>query len=107
MSLQADTVASIRADLMAQLTNGDSASIVGVGLPYKPKQITLMTSPSVCDSILAAYNGSLPADDSLHAKAGYVFRVGKTAYAIVPESWPHAIDYYLARNLLFVARVRR
>ena len=102
-----DTVASIQEDIMIHLTWGDSGRIVAVGLPYKPRTVKLVTSAALCDSLIAAFNARLSPADSLRAKAGYVFKLGRKAYALVPDIWPSTVDYYLARDLAWAGSVIR
>lgn len=102
-----DTAASIREDIMTHLTSGDSGRIVTVGLPYKPRTVKLVTSGTLCEKLIAAFNTRLSAADSLRARAGYVFKLDEKAYALVPDIWPSTVDYYLANDLAFAGTVAR
>ncbi|HET6679694.1 MAG TPA: hypothetical protein VFG84_00710 [Gemmatimonadaceae bacterium] len=59
------------------LSFSDSAALVSNGIPYKPAVVRMETDSTVCDAIVASYNGSLsPADSTKQIQDGFVVQAG-------------------------------
>ncbi len=80
-----DTTAQYVTFVTGIVTWGDSASLVGQGIPFKPAQgVTAVTDTSVCRSALNAYNALYPpADSAKHVGRVSVMHVGTSALAII------------------------
>jgi hypothetical protein len=83
----ADTAAVHVALVTEVVTLGDSARTVSQGLPYRPPEgVTLVTDPTLCATMVGAYNsGYAPADSSKRLGRAYVLRVGTAVFAVVGD----------------------
>ena len=81
----ADTAAAHISQVTMALTGGDSARLVGQGLPYRPRNVSLVTDSATCTLVVKALN-STSSDSATMIKRAYVFKVGKRNFAAVGEN---------------------
>jgi hypothetical protein len=76
-----DTAATFIADVERGLSNTDSTGLSKVGLPYRPRSVTLVTHEPLCASAFDAYNALGP---SRPVEQAYLIRVDSAAFVMVP-----------------------
>ena len=81
----ADTAATHISQVTLTLTGGDSARIVHLGLPYRPRSVSLVTDSATCASVVKVLN-STSSDSATSIKRAYVFKVGRRNFAAVGEN---------------------
>ena len=104
----ADTVAIHIAAIKNTLKYTDSTQAVQSGIPFNPANVTLVSTSSKCNSAITSYNNKFPANDPGRISRAYLFRVGTTAYAMVPTTTPLPNStYYFMNNSYQIAWASR
>jgi hypothetical protein len=90
----ADTAAVHIRAVTQTVTRGDSASLVALGLPFRPPEgVSLVRDPQVCDRMIDAYNGLVPNDEHPgRISSAYILKIADSAYALAlnPHGSVHA-----------------
>jgi hypothetical protein len=80
----ADTAAVHIRAVTQTVTRGDSASLVALGLPFRPREgVSLVSDPQVCDRVIDAYNSLFPNEEHPgRISSAYILKIGDSAYAL-------------------------
>jgi hypothetical protein len=92
----ADSSAAYIARVRTTLFAGDSVTIVGLGVPYKPSAVQLVTDTAKCTALVQAYNnGFAPADSCWRVTSAYVVQAGTSYVLIVPAESGAEQQFYV------------
>ena len=90
-----DTSATNILNVTQTVTQGDSAHLAQLGLPYKPAGgVALVTDSLTCRAIINAYNGQSAPDSTTDVIQAYVMSVGTSTYAMVGDKSPKVMVFF-------------
>ncbi|MDH3290397.1 MAG: hypothetical protein OEO20_00885 [Gemmatimonadota bacterium] len=100
-----DTAALHAESVTQTVTVVDPTRLAGQGLPYRPVEgVSLVTNGRICRRVVDAYNALFPeGEENRFISRAYVLKVGKSAYAMVPEGRVDVYMYFDSKKYKFLA----
>lgn len=100
-----DTSATVVAMIETHLSNADSASLVSMGLPYKPTSVAIVSTSSVCTSVINAFNALYPnSQKSKRISSAFIVKADNS-YALYRPPTTGKLDTYFFFNSAFQYKI--
>jgi hypothetical protein len=97
----ADTAAAVVGMIETHLSSADSTDLVSMGLPYKPSSVTIVSTASVCTSVINSFNALYPnSQKSRRISSAFIVKADNS-YALYRPPRAGKLDTYFFFNSTF------
>lgn len=96
-----DTSATVVAIVETHLSSADSTNLVSMGLPYKPSSVTIVSTASICTSVINSFNALYPnSQKNKRISSAYIVKADNS-YALYRPPTTGKFDTYFFFNSAF------